>query len=139
MKPWLLEVNLSPSLNCDSPLDSLIKSDLVATTLNLARIPMVVEKNSVNKAYILSRRSTSVELSNAVSATSLTAASDINSASVSPSTDSGYDTLSSNDPLISAPDRRFYGRLSPPRKRNSIKSARQKRASQQQHIKVCIL
>lgn len=29
-KPWLLEVNLTPSLNCDSPLDLSIKSSLIA-------------------------------------------------------------------------------------------------------------
>lgn len=136
LKPWLLEVNLSPSLNCDSPLDSLIKSELIATTLSLARVPIALEKNAVNKAYILSRYSPSVELSNAVSTTSITGASDSASASVSPSTDSGYDTLSSNDQPIPAPDRKLYNRISPPRKRNSMKAARQKRASQQPHVKV---
>lgn len=38
LKPWLLEVNLSPSLACDSPLDFHLKSNLVAETLNLACI-----------------------------------------------------------------------------------------------------
>ena len=35
-EPWLLEVNLSPSLNCDSPLDQKIKSNLIADLFNLA-------------------------------------------------------------------------------------------------------
>lgn len=36
LKPWLLEINLSPSLNPDdSPLDHTIKSNLVADAFNL--------------------------------------------------------------------------------------------------------
>lgn len=35
LKPWLLEVNLSPSLATDSPLDLYIKGNLVADSLNL--------------------------------------------------------------------------------------------------------
>jgi len=38
LNPWLLEVNLSPSMNCDSPLDQKIKSELIAESLNLSRI-----------------------------------------------------------------------------------------------------
>jgi tubulin polyglutamylase TTLL5 len=38
LKPWLLEVNLSPSLATDSPLDLLIKGNLVADTLNLVGV-----------------------------------------------------------------------------------------------------
>ena len=38
LNPWLLEVNLSPSLQCDSPLDEKIKSNLIADLLNLAGI-----------------------------------------------------------------------------------------------------
>ena len=36
LKPWLLEVNLSPSMNCDSPLDLKIKGELIANLFNLA-------------------------------------------------------------------------------------------------------
>ena len=36
LNPWLLEVNLSPSLSCDSPLDQKIKSELLADLFNLA-------------------------------------------------------------------------------------------------------
>lgn len=38
MRPWLLEVNLSPSLATDSPLDYSIKSNLLTDTLNLVGI-----------------------------------------------------------------------------------------------------
>lgn len=36
LEPWLLEVNLSPSLNCDSPLDQKIKANLIAELFTLA-------------------------------------------------------------------------------------------------------
>ncbi|KAK2826139.1 hypothetical protein Q5P01_020353 [Channa striata] len=35
LKPWLLEVNLSPSLACDSPLDLKIKASVIADMLSL--------------------------------------------------------------------------------------------------------
>jgi len=38
LKPWLLEINLSPSLSSDSPMDFTIKSNLVADALNLVGI-----------------------------------------------------------------------------------------------------
>ena len=38
LRPWLMEVNLSPSLTCDSPLDHAIKSNLIADTFNLIGI-----------------------------------------------------------------------------------------------------
>jgi tubulin polyglutamylase TTLL5 len=34
MKPWLMEVNLSPSLATESPLDLKIKSNLFLDTIN---------------------------------------------------------------------------------------------------------
>ncbi|XP_044745642.1 tubulin polyglutamylase TTLL5 isoform X2 [Coccinella septempunctata] len=40
-KPWLLEVNLSPSLGCDSPLDVRLKSAMMADLLTLVGIPAV--------------------------------------------------------------------------------------------------
>lgn len=36
LNPWLIEVNLSPSLGFDSPLDLKIKSNLIKDTFNLA-------------------------------------------------------------------------------------------------------
>lgn len=38
LKPWLMEVNLSPSLGTESPLDLHIKGNLIADTLNLVGI-----------------------------------------------------------------------------------------------------
>jgi tubulin polyglutamylase TTLL5 len=35
MKPWLMEVNLSPSLATESPLDLKIKSNLFVDTMNM--------------------------------------------------------------------------------------------------------
>ena len=35
LKPWLMEVNLSPSLATESPLDLKIKSQLFIDTMNL--------------------------------------------------------------------------------------------------------
>ncbi|PAV77631.1 hypothetical protein WR25_25482 [Diploscapter pachys] len=44
LKPWLLEVNLSSSMACDAPLDSLVKSQLMVDLLNLACIPLIDRK-----------------------------------------------------------------------------------------------
>ena len=50
LKPWLLEVNLSPSLATDSPLDLHIKSNLVSDTLNLIGIRQYDRKKEcINK------------------------------------------------------------------------------------------
>jgi hypothetical protein len=38
LRPWLLEVNTSPSFKCPSPLDVLIKSEVLIDTLNLAGV-----------------------------------------------------------------------------------------------------
>uniref|UniRef100_A0A1X7VFQ0 Tubulin--tyrosine ligase-like protein 5 n=1 Tax=Amphimedon queenslandica TaxID=400682 RepID=A0A1X7VFQ0_AMPQE len=40
LKPWILEVNLSPSLTCDSPLDFKIKSNLITDLMSLIGIPV---------------------------------------------------------------------------------------------------
>ncbi|VDK74356.1 unnamed protein product [Litomosoides sigmodontis] len=44
LKPWLLEVNLSPSLSCDTPLDLQLKSSLICNVLTLAAIPLIPPK-----------------------------------------------------------------------------------------------
>ncbi|XP_022904473.2 tubulin polyglutamylase TTLL5 isoform X1 [Onthophagus taurus] len=41
LKPWLLEINLSPSLGCDSPLDVRLKSAMLADLLTLIGIPAI--------------------------------------------------------------------------------------------------
>jgi hypothetical protein len=38
LNPWLMEVNLSPSLHIDSPLDIKIKGELIAECLDLTSI-----------------------------------------------------------------------------------------------------
>lgn len=50
LKPWLLEVNLSPALATDSPLDLSIKSTLLSDTFNTAGIKRFDrKKESLNK------------------------------------------------------------------------------------------
>jgi Tubulin-tyrosine ligase family len=50
LKPWLLEVNLSPSLATDSPLDLTIKSNLLTDSFNLAGVKRFDrKKESMNK------------------------------------------------------------------------------------------
>lgn len=50
LKPWLLEVNLSPSLATDSPLDHTIKSTLLTDAFNLVGIKRFDrKKESLNK------------------------------------------------------------------------------------------
>jgi len=50
LKPWLLEVNLSPSLATESPLDMSIKSTLLADTFSLIGIKRFDrKKESINK------------------------------------------------------------------------------------------
>uniref|UniRef100_A0A0N4ZTE1 Tubulin--tyrosine ligase-like protein 5 n=1 Tax=Parastrongyloides trichosuri TaxID=131310 RepID=A0A0N4ZTE1_PARTI len=41
LKPWLIEVNLTPSLKCDSPLDTGLKSKLIIDTLNIVSLPIL--------------------------------------------------------------------------------------------------
>lgn len=50
MKPWLMEVNLSPSLATESPLDLKIKSQLFIDAMNLASIKKFDRrKENINK------------------------------------------------------------------------------------------
>ena len=51
LKPWLLEVNLSPSLAADSPLDLFIKSNLIADMFNLTGVRIYDRKKDyIHKA-----------------------------------------------------------------------------------------
>lgn len=50
LKPWLVEVNLSPSLSSDSPLDLTIKSNLILDTFNMIQVKRFDrKKESLNK------------------------------------------------------------------------------------------
>ena len=50
LKPWLIEVNLSPSLAPDSPLDMTIKTTLMTDTFNLVGLKRFDRrKESLNK------------------------------------------------------------------------------------------
>lgn len=115
----------------DAPVDAIIKSDLLATVLNLARIPRVSEKNRLNKAYVMSRFSPVLDdISNEVSTNATISDNKQQSASGSPSTvDSGYDSRSLNSDYANARlNRQLYSRISPSRKRGgSLKTIKQKR------------
>lgn len=51
LKPWLLEVNLSPSLATDSPLDHHIKANLISDLMNIIGIRAFDrKKESMNRA-----------------------------------------------------------------------------------------
>jgi len=50
LKPWLVEVNLSPSLSADSPLDMTIKANLCNDTFNMVQVKKFDrKKESLNK------------------------------------------------------------------------------------------
>lgn len=38
LKPWLIEINMSPSMNTDSPLDLKIKGNMVSELLNMTGV-----------------------------------------------------------------------------------------------------
>lgn len=46
MEPWLLEVNLTPALSCDSPLDQKVKANCVSDLLSLAGVVKMEQRNS---------------------------------------------------------------------------------------------
>lgn len=51
LNPWLLEVNRSPSLNCDSPLDQKIKGELIADLFTLIGItPLQMRQSGPGRA-----------------------------------------------------------------------------------------
>lgn len=45
LEPWLLEVNLTPALSCDSPLDQKIKANVIADLFSLAGIQTLETRN----------------------------------------------------------------------------------------------
>lgn len=51
LEPWLIEVNLTPALGCDSPLDQKIKSNVIADLFSLAGIlTMDARLTDINKS-----------------------------------------------------------------------------------------
>lgn len=55
LNPWLLEVNLSPSLNCDSPLDQRIKGELIADLFTMAGIVPLEQRKVGGEGVIVSK------------------------------------------------------------------------------------
>jgi len=52
LKPWLLEVNMSPSLACESQVDVNVKVPLITDLFNLICIPNKIQKpKKSNKSY----------------------------------------------------------------------------------------
>lgn len=51
LNPWLLEVNLSPSLAFESPLDLKIKGNLLRDTFNLVGVVQPDKRQSFEAAY----------------------------------------------------------------------------------------
>ena len=51
LKPWLLEVNLSPSLNTDSPLDLKIKGEMISDMLTLVGIVPLDQRYTIDNSY----------------------------------------------------------------------------------------
>ncbi|XP_033328006.2 tubulin tyrosine ligase-like 5 isoform X3 [Megalopta genalis] len=63
LKPWLLEVNLTPSLGCDSPLDVRLKSALIADLLTLVGVSAVdpvlrPQTTHLNRSTVVSTKRT---------------------------------------------------------------------------------
>lgn len=58
LKPWLVEINLSPSLNTDSPLDLKIKGNMIADLFTLAGVVPLDQRYSVDKSYMLNSNKT---------------------------------------------------------------------------------
>jgi tubulin polyglutamylase TTLL5 len=59
LKPWVLEVNMSPSLATDAPLDFKIKSNLLNDTLNMCGVRRFDrKKESINKLKLRARTAT---------------------------------------------------------------------------------
>jgi tubulin polyglutamylase TTLL5 len=55
LKPWLLEINLSPSLNTDSPLDLKIKGSMIADLFTMIGVVPPDQQFGADKSYLLNQ------------------------------------------------------------------------------------
>lgn len=61
LKPWLLEINYTPSFKCDTPLDLQIKKSLILDTLQILNISpkrrdeLIAVENELKKQRIYKR------------------------------------------------------------------------------------
>lgn len=53
LKPWLLEINLSPSLNTDSGLDLKIKGSMLSDLFTMMGVVAIDQRYSADKTYLL--------------------------------------------------------------------------------------
>lgn len=53
LRPWLIEINLSPSLNTDSAIDLKIKGNMIADTFTMVGIVSNEQRFSVDKSFML--------------------------------------------------------------------------------------
>lgn len=59
LKPWLLEVNLTPSLGCDSPLDIRLKSALITdlfTLIGITAVDPILRSQNLNRTAVNSNK-----------------------------------------------------------------------------------
>ena len=52
LRPWLLEINLSPSMNTDSPMDLKIKGNMVADMFTMIGVVPLDQRYSIDKTYL---------------------------------------------------------------------------------------
>jgi hypothetical protein len=52
-RPWLLEINLSPSMNTDSPMDLKIKGSMIADMFSMIGVVPLDQRYSLDKTYLL--------------------------------------------------------------------------------------
>ena len=55
LRPWLLEINLSPSLNTDSNLDLKIKGAMIADMFTMMGVVPPDQQFSTDKTYLLNQ------------------------------------------------------------------------------------
>ncbi len=53
LRPWLLEINLSPSLNTDSPLDLKIKGSMIADMFTMMGVVPPDQQFGIDKTHLI--------------------------------------------------------------------------------------